>query len=91
MDEFDWDEAKSEATLRTRGFDFHFASRVFDGSFFEAVDDRFDYGERRVRATGVVDGQVLTVVYTRRAATVRIISARPATRKERHAYRALFG
>ncbi len=91
MGEFEWDQAKSERNGRSRGFDFAFAARIFEGRLFEIDDDQFDYGERRIRATGMVEGQILTVVYTRRAQALRIISARPATRKERDAYRALYG
>ena len=28
---FEWDEAKSAANLRTRGFDFAYAALIFDG------------------------------------------------------------
>jgi uncharacterized protein len=49
---FDWDEAKSEANYRERGFDFEFASLIFEGSTLERVDDRKEYGEVRVIAVG---------------------------------------
>lgn len=49
---FEWDEAKSEANLVSRGFDFAYASRIFEGSTLELDDDRTDYGERRVQAIG---------------------------------------
>jgi uncharacterized protein len=91
MFEFEWDEAKSEATRRARGFDFTFASRIFEGPIFEVPDERFDYGEPRICATGVIEDHVFTVVYTRRGDVRRIISARPGTRKERHAYREIYG
>lgn len=84
-------EAKSQATLRARGFDFAFASRIFDSRTYERVDDRRDYGEERYRAIGVVDGRYLFVVFTWRGRTRRIISARDASGKERDAYRAIYG
>lgn len=87
---FSWDARKSDANLAARGFDFEFASLVFDGPTLERVDDRADYGERRVIAVGLADGLHLTVVYTdRRSAreTVRrIISARRSNRRERRTY-----
>jgi uncharacterized DUF497 family protein len=63
---FEWDTAKSDANLRDRGFDFDFASLIFNGPTLEREDRRKDYGERRVVATGFADGIHLTVVYTDR-------------------------
>ncbi len=80
---FEWDEAKSEANFASRGFDFAYAARIFEGSTLELDDDRADYGERRVQAIGEVEGNVLLVVYTWRDETRRIISAPLANRKER--------
>ena len=50
--EFEWDEAKSLKNLRERGFDFEFATRIFDGPRIEEEDLRKNYGERRIAATG---------------------------------------
>lgn len=87
---FGWDARKSDRNLRQRGFDFEFATQVFDGPTLERQDTRRDYGERRVIAIGLADGIALTVVYTDRAeagAQVRrIISARVSSRREREAY-----
>jgi uncharacterized DUF497 family protein len=85
--ELEWDEAKSRRNLVLRGFDFAHAALVFEGPVIEREDSREDYREIRLIATGMVDGECLTVVYTPRAGRVRIISARRASRKERHAYR----
>lgn len=87
---FEWDRAKSARNLVERGFDFEFASRVFEGWTLERIDDRRDYGERRTVAVGVVEGVAVTVVYTERGTaggrTRRIVSARPGNRRERAAY-----
>jgi uncharacterized DUF497 family protein len=40
------------------------AKRIFDGLTVERMDDRFDYGEDRVYAIGLVDGMEITVIYT---------------------------
>ena len=81
--EFEWDEAKSDACLAARGFDFAFAAAVFaDPTLAVAVDDRRDYGEPRLVAIGAIAGRHYTVVFTPRAAKVRIISARRANRRE---------
>lgn len=87
---FSWDARKSEANLLQRGFDYAFASLVFDGPTFERIDDRADYGELRRIAIGLADGLHLTVVYTDRPGARemirRIISARRSNRRERRAY-----
>lgn len=88
---YEWDEAKSEANFRARGFDFAYAALIFDGPTLERNDDRADYGEPRIQAIGKVDGGVLFVVYTWRKGLVRrIISARLANRRERDAYDKIF-
>lgn len=85
-----WDTRKSEDTLRERGFDFLFATQIFDNSTLEQQDSRRDYGETRVIAVGVADGIHLTVVYTDRQTATglerRIISARRSNARERLAY-----
>jgi uncharacterized protein len=88
--EFEWDEAKSLRNRLQRGFDFEYASRIFEGSTFERADLRRPYGEKRILAIGQVDAEVLTVIYTRRGDRRRIISARPANRRERDGYRTAY-
>jgi len=88
---FEWDEGKSEANLRNRGFDFSYAAVVFEGPTLERNDDRDDYGEERIQAIGKVEGDILFVVYTWRGSVRRIISARLANRRERSAYDKIFG
>lgn len=88
---FEWDETKSEANLRTRGFDFACASLIFEGPTLERGDDRADYGEERIQAIGKVGEDTLFVVYTWRGSVRRIISARLADRRECNAYEKVFG
>ena len=90
---FEWDPEKSEANLEERGFDFAFATLIFEGPTLEKQDRRRDYGERRFVATGLADEIALTVVYTDRLddegeRVRRIISARRSNRRERKAYQA---
>jgi uncharacterized DUF497 family protein len=80
---FEWDEAKSERTLRERGFGFDYAARIFADLTLERRDERRDYGEVRMEAIGRVGDDILFVVYTDRADVRRIISAPRANRKER--------
>jgi uncharacterized DUF497 family protein len=93
--DLEWDEEKSEANYRARGFDFSFATLIFGGPTLEKEDRRRDYGEERVIAVGVADGIPLTLVYTDRKLTNgetvrRIISARKSNRRERKAYEKAF-
>ena len=89
---FSWDPRKSTRNLRERGFDFEFATQIFEGATLERVDSRRDYGERRVITLGTAQGIALTVVYTDRAEAGgeinrRIISARKSNRREREAFK----
>jgi len=83
---FEWDEAKRAWTLRDRALDFEDAARVFEGVHREREDARRAYGEPRYAATGEVDGVVITVVWTPRGGRRRIISAWPASNRERREY-----
>ena len=89
---FAWDDRKSDRNLHDRGFDFEFATQVFDGPTLERQDTRRDYGELRVIAVGMAHDIPLTVVYTDRAeaggeVVRRIVSARVSDRRERQAYK----
>lgn len=88
---FEWDEAKSQKNLRERGFDFAFIARMFDQDILEYEDTRRHYGEQRLVALGEIEEEVFVVIYTWRGDVRRIISARRANRRERHAYRQAFG
>jgi uncharacterized DUF497 family protein len=80
--EFEWDEAKSQECPEKRGFDFAFASRLWERRVIEREDNRRDYGEVRIRALGRIGDQYFVVVFTWRGASGRIISARRANEKE---------
>lgn len=64
--EFGWDPAKHEKNLRDRGIGFVRAARIFEGFVVEWIDSRQDYGEVRVNAIGMADGELLRVTYTMR-------------------------
>ena len=85
--DFEWDDAKSNACLAQRGFDFAYAIRVFmDDDRIVRLDRRWDYGEDRYRLLGAIEGRVFVVIYTMRGSAIRIISARKANGKEVRAY-----
>ena len=78
-DDFEWDEAKAAANIRKHKISFQEACRVFDDLFVLIEQDlNEDFGEDRYIATGIVEGLLLTVIYTERGVRIRIISARKA-------------
>ena len=82
-----WDRRKNRENVTRHGIAFEDATGIFDGPTLERVDDRFDYGETRVYAIGVVNGLEITLIYTDVSeAERRIISAWRAERNERTAY-----
>lgn len=82
-----WDDDKNRRNIERHGIAFEDAKRIFDGSTLERVDDRFDYGEIRVYAIGLVNGLEITVIYTDRDNDERrIISAWRSEPHERRAY-----
>ena len=83
---FEWDEEKRLVNLAKHGIDFERATRIFDGPTLESPDERRDYGEQRIGAYGMADGEVLFVVYAGRGNRRRLISARKAGSYEREAY-----
>lgn len=85
--DFEWDEVKNQSNIAKHGIHFDDAIKIFAGLMLERVDNRRDYGETRITATGISDGRNLVVVYTMRGQVHRIISARRARRDERRAYR----
>ncbi len=49
-------------------------------------DVRKDYGERRLRVLGFIDGLLYAAVVTPRGEKIRVISLRRANRREERAY-----
>lgn len=81
---YSWNERKNRSNIARHGISFDDAKRIFEGPTVERVDDRFDYGEVRVYAIGLVTGLEITVVYTDEDdGTRRIISAWRAEPHER--------
>ena len=84
--QFEWDSEKAALNLRKHGVRFETAARVFnDENRIEFFDSEHSVDEERYNTIGMVDN-ILFVVYTERKNRVRLISARPANRKERSLY-----
>ena len=83
---FEWDEDKRLTNIQKHGIDFVDIPQIFDDDTIIFEDTRFDYGETRFIATGMLKGRVIVLAYTERGDTIRIISARKATTYEKNNY-----
>jgi uncharacterized DUF497 family protein len=93
---FSWDAAKALHNLRKHGVSFAEAATVFaDPEALDWADAEHSAGEQRSKRLGKSASQrVLLLVYTIRRMkdgkeTIRLSSARQASRKERRAYSGL--
>jgi uncharacterized DUF497 family protein len=85
--DFEWDMAKSDLCQISRNFDFTYVISVFvDPNLLIERAQRWEYGEERYRALGLLDKKVFVVIFTKRLAAIRIISARRANRREARRY-----
>jgi uncharacterized protein len=84
----EWHEAKSEINLKKHGISFEEAATVFDNPLAEFLPDlAHSVEEDRYLAFGESDrGRMLTVAFTESGDTIRIISARESTPKEKRQY-----
>lgn len=87
--QFEWDEQKEKTNIKKHGLDFETAARVFDDeNRLEWYDEIHSEYKDRYITIGLIDGIacVIMVVYTDREETIRIISARKATKQEKEMY-----
>ena len=86
--EFEWDPRKAAANLVKHKVSFEEAATVFGDPLGRIVaDPRHSIVEERLVLLGISrERRLPAVMYVERAEAVRIISARPATRRERKDY-----
>ena len=90
--DYEWHEAKNEKNIRDHGIDFNDARLIFDDPFVLVQPNSITEGEVRLEAIGMLRGLlILLVIYTvinedTPNETIRLISARRATRWERRDY-----
>jgi hypothetical protein len=85
-----WDDAKNGANQRKHGVSFEEASELFRSGrdYLEIFDEAHSVGEDRFIAIGPIRRGLVLVVWTERdEETIRIISARWATKREQALYR----
>jgi uncharacterized DUF497 family protein len=85
---FEWDTCKASANLRKHDVSFDEAATVFDDPLARIFDDpNHSLNERREIIIGhSIRERLLLVCFTERPSKIRIMSARPRTRKERKDY-----
>jgi uncharacterized protein len=89
---FEWDNQKNEENIRKHGIDFTDVPEIFNGPMLIDLDDRVAYGEDGWIGIGLLRTLVAVVIFTERVDdTIRIISARKATKYERKRYEQTFG
>lgn len=84
--EIEFDPSKSEENERTRGLPFSMVEEFDFASALIAQDTRFDYGEPRWIALGLIAGRVFVVAFTWRSERLRVISFRKANARESARY-----
>ena len=84
---YQWDPLKADSNLYRHGIDFADATSVLEDMHALTVVQHHD-DEDRFASIGLdTFGRILVVIYTWRGVdTIRLISARPATRAERKQY-----
>ena len=86
--EFEWDRDKAARNVDKHGVSFEEAATVFEDPLSLTIDDpAHSQQESRLVTVGEpISREVVVVVHTERGSSIRIISARRATRRERSTY-----
>lgn len=85
---YEWDAAKAAGNRTKHGVDFASVEGFDWATALIVADERFDYGEERWLALGLIDKQLFSLAFTLRGECVRVVSLRRASRKERKLYEA---
>ena len=84
---FEWDSKKAAVNLRKHSVTFELACESFFDPFICYLDDEIIGTELRERIVGLTTTWLLLyIVYVMRDGSIRIISARMATKAERETY-----
>jgi uncharacterized protein len=85
---FEWDVRKAESNARKHGVTFEEASTVFGDplSLLKPDPDHSNGGERYLLLGMSIQQRLIVVVFAETKTRTRLISARPATRREKRQY-----
>lgn len=86
--EFEWDREKAERNAEKHGVSFEEAATVLGDPFSLTIEDpaHSEYETRFVTIGETVGQRTVVVIHTDRGRSIRIISARQATGRERRTY-----
>jgi uncharacterized DUF497 family protein len=84
--DFEWDDNKRRTNLIKHGIDFDDVKEVFDDPAAYTLLSPRSVSERRYLTVGMLKGELVAIIFTRRGGAIRIISARAARRNERQMY-----
>lgn len=86
--EFEWNESKAAANIKKHGVSFEEAKTDFDNPMAVIFDDKaLSVDEQREIIIGHFrKNRLLLVSFIERSNAIRVISARPVTRREREDY-----
>ena len=85
--DFEWDPAKARSNFTKHGICFSDVEPAFYDQYAISMPDPGVSSEERFVLIGMdAIGRIVVVVYTYRGSSIRIISARAATRSERKSY-----
>ena len=89
---FEWDDRKARSNLSKHGVSFEEASTAFgDPRSITIPDPLHSEEEDRLILLGqTYRGKIVVVIHTERGENMRIISARPASRREKKTHEASF-
>jgi uncharacterized DUF497 family protein len=77
-----FDPAKDKINRAKHGVSLALAEVLFAGPHISMADDRFEYGEVREVAFGLINDRLFACVYADRGQERRVISLRKATKPE---------
>ena len=87
MNKIDYDLAKNIKNIHKHGLSFETAAQAFNDPNAQTIyDDYHSMTEDRYILLGAVGSHILLVIYTMRDEKIRMISARPATKREEEMY-----
>jgi len=88
MVKFEWDDKKAADNVAKHGVSFAEAATAFGDPLSITIDDPGHWVEERrfVLLGQTYSGRLVTVVHAERGQTIRMISARLATKRERKTY-----
>jgi uncharacterized DUF497 family protein len=84
--EISFDPVKRQRNLAKHGLDLADAAEVIEGVRLETLDDRYDYGEERWFAIGMLRGRVVACIWTEEEPGWRASYRWKATRHEQEEY-----